>query len=186
MRAVPLTMRAKRSAISCRCELNVSIQINKGSSYRMVLHNPGSAVCVCIFACLAWASFVCISWHYEQYGQHFVWMHHLSGCLHCQSESFLSLSLPSESFALLRRMFSYHKVRQHNVVVAIVVRQAGSQHRPPSLPPARCAPFDVLHFFFLFSFYNSAQLELESTWVEKRRSCRPVKAVKIFFIPLFA
>lgn len=138
MRAVPLTTRAKRSAISCRCELNVSIQINKGSSYRMVayddvLHNPGS-VCVSLPPLPGRALFASVGITSSMASTLFECIIYLAVSTASSRSLSLSLCLPSESFALLRRMFSYHKVRQHNVVVAIVVRQ----HRPTPPPNPLC------------------------------------------------
>lgn len=128
MRAVPLTTRAKRSAISCRCELNVSIQINKGSSYRMVaygvLHNPGAVCELCLHQLALRAVWPALCLNASS-----IWLSPLPVLARS-----LSLYLPSESFALLRRMFSSHKVRQHDVVVAIVVRQAARTNHPPPSP----------------------------------------------------
>lgn len=105
-------------------------------------------------------------------------MHHLSGCLHCQ------LCLPPSIGSLLRCCGVCFLIikSDSDVVVAIVVKQPPP---PDSLPPL--APFDVLHFLRQAVFILQLELKLETTRVEMLHSCRRrVKAVKIFFIPLFA
>lgn len=115
-------------------------------AYDDVLHNPGS-VCVSLPPLPGRALFASVGITSSMASTLFECIIYLAVSTASSRSLSLSLCLPSESFALLRRMFSYHKVRQHNVVVAIVVRQAASIDLPHH--PTRCAPFDVLHFFFL-------------------------------------
>lgn len=173
MRAVPLTMRAKRSAISCRCELNVSIQINKGSSYRMVAYSiiqallsvyvslpalPGRALfaSVGITSSMASTLFECIIYLAVSTARaralSFFLPPSLRSLLRCCGVCFLIIKSDSTTLSL----------------PSLSGRQAGSQHRPPSPHPARCAPFDVLHNFFCFHFTT----QLNSSWsrLELRRS----------------
>lgn len=164
MRAVPLTTRAKRSAISCRCELNVSIQINKGSSYRMVaygvLHNPGAVCELCLHQLALRAVWPALCLNASS-----IWLSPLP-VLARSLFLFLSTSLRS----LLRCCGVCFLLIKSDSTTLSLPSLSGRQPALTTLPPARCASFDVLHFFFAPGCFHFTT-QLNSSWsrLELRR-----------------